>query len=312
MTQLQLTENSISTLLAPKKADIVKMIGAENLTRETSFALQAVNSNSYLAKSTPVSVAKAIMNVALTGLTLHPNYKMAYLVPKQVNGNVEAVLMPSYMGLVKLITDTGSVTSVEARIVYNDDFFEVNYGSERSKIEHKPQFKNQKNEDIQCVYAVAKLRDGNTQFEIMSISEINEIRNRSDGYKAFIDGKAKSAIWVTDFNEMAKKTVIKRLCKYLPKSEKWDKINEAIALDNKDYPASMSKINYIQSLADMSTFDERSKKVMLSGLDDITYGAADDLINILKENQLQNLDLPQYSAKDINSAVQDSLNKENN
>ena len=77
-------------------------------------------------------------------------------------------------------------------------------------------------DDIVSVYAVAHLKDGYTQFEVMTRDEVEAIRERS---------KSKShGPWVTDFAEMARKTVVKRLCKYLPLSPQ---LAAAIELDNR-------------------------------------------------------------------------------
>ena len=100
-TQLaRISDNTVAPLIKAKENDLIQLIGKENMIRETSFAIQAANSNSMLADATPVSVAKAVWNVAISGLSLNPILKFAYLVPKRISGVVEAILMPSYMGYV--------------------------------------------------------------------------------------------------------------------------------------------------------------------------------------------------------------------
>lgn len=300
----KITENTLLPMLQPKMNDLIALIGEMNLKRETSFALQAVNSNEYLSQATPQSVAKCVWNLAITGLSLNPIHKLAYLTPRRINNQVEAILMPSYQGLVKLITDTGSVKNVYAHPVWAGDEFEVVFGTEYS-ISHKPKFRGSKNEQLTHVYAVAILNDGSKQIEVMSFEEVNAIRERSDGYRAFKSGKAKSAIWETDYAEMARKTVVKRITKYLPKSDKWEALNEAIDLDNSDYPANAGQYGYIESLLSTSHYDERQRKFITDKLSEgITKSEADKIIHDLQLNQLEPIaNGNNYGSKDIQNKI---------
>lgn len=306
MTQVaKLTEQSIMPLLAPKRQDLIHLIGEDNMKRETSFAIQAANSNSLLQQATQQSVAKAIWNVAITGLSLNPIKKLAYLVPKRIDGDMQAVLMPSYQGIVKLLTDTKSVKMAYAHPVYKGDDFEVSLGGEYTLM-HKPRFASK---DITHFYAVGILADGSKQFEVMSVDEVNLIRDRSDGYKAFKSGKAQSAIWESDYSEMGRKTVLKRLCKYLPKSNEWDKVSEAIELDNQDYAATMGQEQYIYTLIQGSVYDHNRQAILEQRVSDgITSGEAEMLIEELRNNQLQLADRAMLSAGDANKLVADKLN----
>jgi recombination protein RecT len=298
MQDIQLvTEKTILPFITPKFDELVKLIGRDNLTRETSFALQAVNANDYLSKASPQSVAKSIWNIAITGLTLNPIHKLAYLTPRNVKGQVEAILTPSYQGMIKLLTDTGSVKTVYAHCVYDGDEFEVILGDEYT-IRHKPKFKSK---NISHVYAIGILNDGTKQLEVMPIDEINRIRDMSEGYRAFREGKTKTAIWETHFGEMARKTVLKRLSKYLPKTQRWDNLNEAISLDNSDYSASHNQISYIDRLLANSTLDEMQRSHIENQLScGVSIGEAEDLINNLQCNQLDPITQGSaYSATDI-------------
>lgn len=287
--QLQVSEKSVLPFLQPRMESLVKLIGQDNLTRETSFAIQAVNSNTYLATATPTSVAKAIWNVAITGLSLNPVLKLAYITPRKIGGVLEALLMPSYQGMTKLITDTGSVKQIAAHVVYNGDVFEVEYGTE-TKLRHTPKFKSRKNDDVTHAYAVAVLQDGSKQFEVMSIEEIHAIRERSDGYKAFKAGNAKTAIWESDFGEMCRKTVIKRLCKYLPKSiinEKWERVMNAVDIDNNEYAASEQQLAYIENLLGTCSLEDSHKAYIMSRIENgMSKGEAEKFIEDLQLNQL--------------------------
>ena len=90
------------------QSNFLKLADEKTFQKEVSFAVQILNKNSYLAGTSKVSILQAIYNTALTGLTLNPVLKLAYLVPRAG----ECCLEPSYQGLIKLITDTGSATTV--------------------------------------------------------------------------------------------------------------------------------------------------------------------------------------------------------
>lgn len=297
----RISEKTVMPFVQPKMQDLIRMIGENNLKREMSFAIQSANANSYLAQATPESVGKSVWNVAITGLTLNPVHKLAYLVPKKIGENVEAILMPSYQGLVKLLTDTGSVIKVYAHPVCKGDEFEVILGGEYTLV-HKPKFLSK---EITHVYGVGVLQDGTKQFEVMSITDINEIRDRSDGWKSFKAGRAKSCIWESDYSEMARKTVIRRLAKYLPKTNAWDKVSAAIELDNSEYGATINQEDYIHSLLESSTYDHehraRLEKQVMAG---ISRDEAEKMIEELKANQLDPISAGRnYSQTDIKNKI---------
>lgn len=306
---VRISEKSIIPYLQPKQQDLINMIGQVQLKKELSFAIQAAQSNSLLIQAPPASIAKCVWNIAITGLTLNPIHKLAYITPrKDSNGNWDAILMPSYQGLVKLITDTGSVKNIFAHVVYKGDDFEVTYGTEMG-IKHTPKFKTIKNEDLTHVYAVAILDNGTKQIEVMGLEEIHAIRARSDGYRAFANNRAKSAIWETDFAEMSRKTVIKRITKYLPKGDvnKWEKVNNAIEADNAQYPATDGQRGYIETLLQTSGYNDEQRKQIYDG-EDISMADAERIISDLKENQLNPITAGMSaSAKEINAAVNDKL-----
>ncbi|GAB3822286.1 hypothetical protein GCM10028895_26380 [Pontibacter rugosus] len=161
--------------------------------REAGFALQILQKNPFLAKTNPESIKNAIINCALTGLTLNPVLKMAYLVPRKG----ECVLDPSYMGLIKVLTDAGSVKNIYAEVVYEADQFYIEQGTS-PKLEHKPEIMGDRGNKI-GTYAVAFLHNGGYQFEFMRADQVSAIKSRSEMGK---DGKGS---WKTDEDEMWKK-----------------------------------------------------------------------------------------------------------
>lgn len=223
-------------LIVQKETDfneIAKIHGAVNFKKECAFAIQALEKNSYLmgkAKANPSSLGHAIMNVATIGLSLSPVHRMAYLVPR---GN-EICLDISYMGLVQLAIDCGIVKAVRAEVVYSKDRFElVGFGKE-PKHEYNPFDKDRG--EIVGVYCVALTNDNIYLVDTMTIDQINSIKNRSES------GKKGTGPWITDFIEMAKKSVIKRAYKLWPKpsQDKGKRFAEAIDVTNSVDPIDFS------------------------------------------------------------------------
>lgn len=265
--------------------------------KECSFAIQHLNKNSYLRGATQESILESVLNVAQLGLTLNPVSKIAYLVPRYIGGKLICSLDISYQGYVKLATDTGSVKNIYSHIVYEGDLFEQSLGTS-PEIIHKPKL-GQRNKPI-AVYAIAILSDGRKQIEVMDISEVNDIREISESYKAFKSGKAKSCIWDDYYDEMARKTVIKRICKYLPKTEMWDKLYKAIDIDNEDYKISNEQINYIESIIDTASYSQEKKEFILRYINTYNADQASKLIEDLKINQINRISAgSNYGAGDI-------------
>lgn len=286
-----MNNQEIEKMLLPKKADMVKMLGnGENLVRETSFALQAINASEMLQKCSRASIAASIWNIALTGLSLNPIKKLAYLTPRW-NGKAkeyECLLMPSYQGLANMIMQEGAVNKIEAQLIMEGDEFTYTLGNE-TIIVHKPKFPRGK--VIIGAYAIAKLANGEQQFEIMDKDELDFIRSKSDGWKAYESGKTTTSIWAEYEGEMCRKTVIKRLYKYLPKSEKHEAVSRVIELDNQQFVATDSQIALAESLVRSSTYDHDYQAILLDKLGDseITSGEVGNMISDLQMNQQQDM-----------------------
>jgi recombination protein RecT len=218
--------NSLASLLESRR-EAMAMVLPKHLTAEKliKVALVAVSKTPDLALCTRESVLQSVMTAAQLGLDCGGVLGSAYLVPfnkkaKDGSWRKECQLIIGYRGMVDLARRSGQISTIEARIVYQNDVFEVSYDIDGTKLVHKPQLDNDPGA-FRLVYAVAKLRDGGTQFCLMTKAEVDAIRTRA---------KAKDfSPWQTDYNEMAKKTVIRRLFKMLPVSVE---IVEAIDHDN--------------------------------------------------------------------------------
>lgn len=171
--------------------------------------------NEDLLTAEPQSLVAAILQVAAWGLEVDPVLGMAYLIPYK--GKVK--LIPGYRGLVELARRSGDVLGVSANCVYEGEQFEVHLGLHKDII-HEPLYGADRG-PLWAVYAVAEMRVGQPKFEVMTIEDVNLVRKRS--------AAGSSGPWVTDYEAMALKTVVRRLCnRQLPRSPE---LARAVALD---------------------------------------------------------------------------------
>lgn len=203
---------------------------AERLVR---IALTAVAYSPRLLQCTAQSILLAVMQAAQLGLEIGGPLGHAYLVPYKQT----AQFIPGYRGLIDLARRSGAILVMEAVAVYAGDFFDYERGLV-PRLVHRPgdDQKDVQNEPpLDAVYAIARMRDGLSQFDVLRRWQVDRIRTRS---RAAHDGP-----WVTDYDEMAKKTVIRRLSKLLPMSIE---MAAAIELDNRAegaYPNGMDIID---------------------------------------------------------------------
>lgn len=148
------------------------------------------------------------MSAAQLGLEPNTPLGQAYILPYQNKGVLEAQFQLGYKGLIDLCYRSGEVEVVQAHIVYENDEFSCEYGLE-PKLFHKPA-DSDRGAPVK-VYAMFKTKSGGYGFEVMSM---DDIRKHAEKYsKAYSSGFSP---WKTSFEEMAKKTVLKRVLKYAP------------------------------------------------------------------------------------------------
>lgn len=185
-----------------------------HMSEERFFNLvlgQAVK-DSGVFKCTGLSILNALQQAASLGLEINAATGEAYLVPYRDNhsGKTVATLLPGYKGLAKLALQSPQVLAVSARLVYKGEHYKVWYGT-RDEIEHEPNFDIERSEKtLIAAYAIAKMQGGVVQFEPMTRKQLDVIRT-----KALAKTK-NTGPWVTDPEEMYRKTPFRRLAKYLP------------------------------------------------------------------------------------------------
>ncbi len=221
--QTAVKDQPYALAIASARDRFLKTNGANlDYQAEALFALQACQNGNYLAKvanDNPFSVSMAVANVAAIGLTLNPALGLAFLVPR--HGKV--ILDISYRGLIKLATDSGSIKWAKSELVYVKDRFEYR-GVAREPLHVADVFSQDRGEFI-GVYCIAKTCDGDFLVEAVKAEEIFKIRDKSSAYT-----KDKSGPWVDWFEEMVKKSAVKRASKTWPKTDQ--RLQEAIRLLN--------------------------------------------------------------------------------
>jgi recombination protein RecT len=218
---------TLSELLNRYKEQIAMAL-PRHLTPERMIrvALTAVGRNPVLQKCSPATVAGCVVQASILGLEPDGVLGEAYLVPfynKKANngkGGYECQLIPGYMGLIKLVRNSGELKTIDVQEVCANDEFDFEKGTE-SYIRHKPALGERG--DILYYYATATLAGGGQQFEVMTVDQIEAHRDK-------YSKSAESGPWVTSPEWMYKKTVLRKLVKLLPKSAQ---AQLAVALDER-------------------------------------------------------------------------------
>jgi len=209
-----------------------------NVERLGQIVLLAGSRQPLLYECTQESLLLSVMKAAELGVSCSGSMARGYLVPywsNKVRG-YEAQLIIGYGGLIDIICEPGgNVSHVTAEVVFAEDRFDFEMGSEQF-IHHKPDLASQRrNEDVIAAYLIAWMRNGQGQFmRVMPLAEILQHRERSSSRN-----KQKELVgpWVSDFVAMCRKTVVRACAQYLPLSkEQIQKIEEVDEPINYDEP----------------------------------------------------------------------------
>lgn len=202
---------TIRTMLDKQAGELARALPRHiDPARFLRTTLTVVLQNEKLLNSSPQSIVGAMMQAGAWGLSLDPGMGEAYMVPyyDRRKDRTVAQLQIGYQGMIALALRSQLVRRIMARAVYENDTFSYSFGLEE-KLDHVPCAEGDPGKLV-FVYAVATLANGEKQFDVMSRADVEKIRSRSRA--------GDSGPWQTDYDAMAKKTVVRRLCKYLPKS----------------------------------------------------------------------------------------------
>lgn len=207
--------SSLKKLLEVSRREIESAL-PRHLTpdRMLRIAMTEARKTPKLLECTQASFLGAIIQASQVGLEPGGALGHCYLVPYKD----QVQLIVGYRGFLDLASRSEKVSSVIARAVYSGDEFEFEFGLDEALV-HKPGDPSKRG-NLTHVYCVVKLKDGGKMFDVMGKAEVDAIRNRSKA--------SGSGPWVTDYEAMAKKTVVRRLFKFMPASIE---LQKAVGLD---------------------------------------------------------------------------------
>ena len=256
------TLNDYIKVMEPEiKKALPSVITPERFTRMT---LTAVRSTPGLAACEPMSFLASMMSAAQLGLEPNTPLGQAYLIPFKNNkkGITEVQFQIGYKGLIDLAYRSGEVEVVQAQCVYENDKFECEYGIE-PKLKHIPA--DGERGELVKVYAMFRTKSGGYGFEVMSIADI---RKHAQKYsKSF---NSSSSPWKSNFEEMAKKTVLKRVLKYAPLKSDFvrsvvqdETVKSELSDDMYEVPA--EQVDYVDVEYKEPAVDEQTGEVIEEG-----------------------------------------------
>lgn len=239
---------SIKQLLIAQEGQIAKALpSVMTPERFTRIAMTALSTNPKLQACTGESFLGALMQAAQLGLEPNTPLGQAYLIPY---GN-QCQFQLGYKGLIELAHRSGEFKSIYAQTVYENDEFSFELGLDANLI-HKPVLGSSRGKPI-AYYAVYKLVNGGYGFEVMSYDDV------MDHAKQF-SKSVNNGPWKTNFDEMAKKTVLKKVLKYAPIKTEFargiaqdETVKSAISEDMASQPDEMDYIDVAGPSVDPDT-----------------------------------------------------------
>lgn len=204
------------------RAEIAKVL-PKHLTPERMIrvAITATMKTPKLLQCTADSLTKCLLDCSALGI--EPDGRRAHLIPfeDRKKGVTVCTLIIDYKGLAELAMRSGLVSNIHADVVRENDVFEYDLGEIKA---HKIDFRNERGAAY-AFYAICRFKDGSVKADVMSVDEVESIRMRS---KSPNEGP-----WATDPVEMGKKTVFRRLSKWLPLSPEF---RDAVEKDDEEDP----------------------------------------------------------------------------
>lgn len=274
---------------------------------EASWTIQNVNRTPSLKSLDSSSIIGAVLTCVQCGLTLDPAKSLGYLLPKSYKDGgqwiKECRFEPSYQGLVYLLQQSGSILSIIANVVRDGETFDYEPTNFNNPVTHKANpFKTDK--PIIGAYAVAELKSGGKQAEAMSIDQLHEIREMSESWKRLKE----DSVWGKHEGEMIRKTLIRRLFKYLPKSGVSDQFTKAVSIVDEDYKPSGWMIQKAVDLLDQVHIDnDKLRRDYELRIDNANQSDMEEVISELEQMVPEDT----VSAKGINRAIDNAMKHEN-
>lgn len=255
------SDNTSSKLTKNKRiADLIRMLEPEikkalpaviTPERFTRMALSALNTTPKLMECSQMSFLAALMSAAQLGLEPNTSLGQAYLIPYMNKGKLECQFQIGFKGMIDLVYRNAQVQTIQAQCVYENDYFEYELGL-NSKLIHRPAIKDRG--QLTLVYALFKLSNGGFGFEVMSKEDIDvHALKYSKGYSTSYSP------WKTNYEEMAKKTVVKKVLKYAPLKTEFVRamvVDETIKNDIAEDMAEITSEDIVE-IVDTEVIDEK-------------------------------------------------------
>ena len=182
-----------------------------NPDRFQRIVLTAISSNPKLQECAPTSFLGAMMTAAQLGVEPNTPLGQGYLIPRNSKNGMECTFQLGYKGMIDLAYRSGNISTIGAYVVYKNDEFHVQFGLSPD-ITHVPCMADRG--DPIAFYAYYKTKDGGCGFDVMSVEDVRKhAKQFSESVK-----RGWSSPWDSNFEEMAKKTVLKKVLKYAPLS----------------------------------------------------------------------------------------------
>lgn len=228
------------------KAALPSVMTPERFSRIT---LSALSANPTLKECTPQSFLGAMMTAAQLGLEPNTPLQQAFLIPFRNHGKLECSFQLGYKGLIDLAYRSGEVSIIQAHTVYENDEFQYELGLD-PKLRHVPA-KTNRGSPV-AYYAMFKTKDGGYGFQVMSIEDVRAHAKKFS--KSYGNGP-----WVTNFDEMAKKTVLKKVLKYAPLKSDFVR---GIAMDETTKTDISSDMSEIPDMTEYVDVDQETGEVI--------------------------------------------------
>jgi len=206
----------LAALVGSLKNEIARALPRHlNADRMARIVTTALRTTPKLGECTPASFAGCVMSLAQLGLEPNTPLQHAYLIPREnrKRGIVECTLIIGYQGMIELARRSGQIDDIYAEVVYPGDHFHWQRGTD-PRVDHVPSLADDRTAGkLTHVYGVAFIRGAaRPASEVLDRMQIEGRRARSQGA-----GSSYSP-WATDYTAMARKSAVRALWKFLPKS----------------------------------------------------------------------------------------------
>ena len=293
--QAQQNQGGGKTLTDVIKSQMPKImaVAPKHLSEERLFQMtvSAINREPKLAECNVTTILSCMMKCSALGLepSAVDGLGRAFILPfyNRKTGNMEATFILGYKGMLELARRSGEIRDISARAVYEGDEFDFSFGLDE-RLSHRPKATDKSPDKLTHVYMVAHFKDGGHYVDVMTRADVDAVRKRSKA--------GNSGPWVTDYESMAKKTVIRRAFPYLPVSVE---AQEAAASDgDSGAPATLPPMPIIQlDETELQVEEPAGERVAVcANCGNVVSMAPDATVEDLA--QIACCDSPQYQVKE--------------